>query len=192
MSDTRNIEVCWDQLLEAFSRAIDDVLGDLTLEPTVRTRAVAKLETLHAAIRGLGHTWHEIRSLLPQVVDVDTASSDGHRFTPNSAYLKPLARVLHSHGGETTVQEAIAGTLKEMESRLIAADREPLNSGEVRCFNRVRYARLALKERGLIEHTGNNGLWKLTPAGMRWAESDSETLPSPVATEDPRQQSLPF
>jgi restriction endonuclease Mrr len=78
-----------------------------------------------------------------------------------------LAREGQAHATEIT--NAVG---KRLADRLTELDREKLDSGEVRWRNRVQFTRLRLKERGLLASDSPRGIWKITPAGVAYLESN--------------------
>jgi restriction endonuclease Mrr len=47
-------------------------------------------------------------------------------------------------------------------------DREPLRSGGIRWRNRVRFARLRMKEAGLLSDSSHRGVWEMTDMGQAY------------------------
>lgn len=63
-----------------------------------------------------------------------------------------------------------------MEHRLRPADYEVLRMGEVRWRNRARFARLRMKERGLLNDKSARGIWELTDAGRRFLDEEERRI----------------
>lgn len=54
-------------------------------------------------------------------------------------------------------------------------DRETLRNGEVRWRNRARFARLRMKERGLLSDTSHRGIWEITELGRAYLKLNQAT-----------------
>jgi hypothetical protein len=185
----QTIETSWESLLEAIQEAASRVRDG----NSGTCEVVAKLETLHSAVRGLGLAWNDIRDMLPSVPEIDSEKPDVSGALSESVYWKPLAKILSQLGGSAKAQEAIAAVGQSMDDLLNPIDREPLaESGQIRWMVRVRFARNTLKNHGLISRKCLHGQWKLTEAGQRWADSAIEKLPAPIEEPDPSQPTLVF
>jgi hypothetical protein len=186
------IESAWENLLGAIDEASQAARSKKSDRPEALKEVAAKLETLHAAVRGMGNAWTGIRDLLP-IEPIEAADkSDVPGALPEASYWKPLAKALFALGGAAQTGDAIAAVGEAMESQLKAVDRQPLPTGEIRWVSRTRFARERLKQHGLIRRNMPTGHWELTDAGKRWAQSDRAKLPQPVPEVDPNQQALPF
>ncbi|MFZ4396978.1 MAG: winged helix-turn-helix domain-containing protein [Kiritimatiellia bacterium] len=186
------IETAWNNLLEAIATAAELARSKPSGQPDSLKEVAAKLDTLHAAVRGLGNAWSGIRDLLPAEPIESADLSDEPGALPESAYWKPLAKTLLALGGKAQAGDAIAAVGKAMDSTLQPADRQLLRAGAVRWINRTQFARERLKQHGLIRRNMPHGHWELTEVGERWAQSDMRKLPQPVEEPDPRQPPLPF
>lgn len=190
MNDIRqSIETAWENLLEAIQEASRGVIADALPNADV---IGGKLETLHAGLRGYGVAWSDIRKLLPQDRMEDADQPDVAGTLPESAYWHPLARVLRANGGQMVARDAIDALAHMMAPQLSDTDRAPLLSGAVRWIIRVRFARNRLRMHGLLVSPSAPGIWALTPAGKRYADSDNPRLPPPVPPDDPNQLALMF
>lgn len=186
----QSIETAWDNLLETIQESAATVRQN---NVTGATEIATKLDTLHVALRGLGLAWKEIRDLMPAEQIEDAEIPDVAGALPESAYWKPLAKVLLARGGIAAARDAIADVEKAMGARLNPLDRGPLpGSGQIRWIIRVRFACNTLKNHGLISRRAPHGQWELTEAGKRWAESDADNLIGPVEEPDPNQIRFPF
>jgi Mrr N-terminal domain len=92
------------------------------------------------------------------------------RATPGSIlpvreYWLPILETLEEAGGAAPSTEVIDSLEERMKDVLAERDREPLKSGEIRWRNRARFARLRMKERGLISDSSHRGVWAITPTG---------------------------
>lgn len=186
------IESAWESLLGAIAEASEAARSKQTDRPGVPQEIAARLDTLHAAVRGISNAWSGIRDLLPSEPIESADKPDVPGALPESSYWKPLAKVLLELGGAARTSDAIAAVGKAMDAKLKPIDRQPLPSGEIRWIIRTRFARERLKQHGLIRRNMPNGHWELTDAGKRWAQSDREKLPKPVPETDPNQPPLPF
>lgn len=183
------IESAWDNLLEAIADAAQDARTKPSAQTVIMPEIAAKLDTLHAAVRGLGNAWAGVRDLLP-IESIEIADrSDVPGALPESEYWKPLAKVLHFVGGPARAGDVIAAVGTAMVAKLQPIDRDLLPTGEVRWINRIRFARQRLKEHGLISRNTAYGCWELTDAGKRWAQSDLTNL-AKGDDPDPRQQAF--
>jgi Mrr restriction endonuclease-like protein len=118
-----------------------------------------------------------IARLLDEAGEDDAASDAGgeatwspSRATPGSilpvhGYWVPILRVLDEAGGSAPSTDVIEALEAHMQGVLTARDFEPLKSGEIRWRNRARFARLRMKERGLLSDTSHRGIWEITEAG---------------------------
>lgn len=66
--------------------------------------------------------------------------------------------------------DAIEAMGVRMQSTLTPRDYERLDQGEERWRNRVRFARLRMKERGLISSTSRRGVWEITDDGRKFLD----------------------
>jgi hypothetical protein len=92
---------------------------------------------------------------------------------PESEYELPILEELAARRGQGHATEIIDAVGKRLADRLTDLDEERLDSGEVRWRNRVQFTRLTLKQRGLIAPDTPRGIWKITPAGISYLESNS-------------------
>jgi len=187
----QTIESAWDALLTAIEEAGTDAKAGKATKG--QAELVARLDTLQASVRGLGNAWLTVKDLLPAKTDPSLPDLDAPGANPEKAYYKPLAQALLALGGSAKTSDAIEAVKKLMGKRLSAADKAPLpTTGQVRWIVKVRFARLALKERGLISKYSPSGTWTLTDAGKRWAEDPKLTeLPAkPIPESVPGQQQL--
>lgn len=121
----------------------------------------------------------ESRLVLEEAGDDDAASDPGSdgawapsRATPGSVlpvhgYWVPILRVLDEAGGSAPSTDVIEALGTRMQDVLTRRDFEPLKSGEIRWRNRARFARLRMKERGLLSDTSHRGIWEITEAGRK-------------------------
>jgi Mrr N-terminal domain len=124
-----------------------------------------------------------IRRLLNQVEQLDdgtdtppVARTSTRRAPPGSIlsegeYWLPLLATLEAAGGELPASDAIEGVGRRLRGRFNARDYESLDQGGVRWKNRVRFARLRLKERGLLDPRAPRGVWRITDEGRSYLAS---------------------
>lgn len=120
-----------------------------------------------------------IARLLDEAGKDDAASDGGGEVTrspsraapgsvlPVHGYWVPILRVLDEAGGSAPSTDVIEALEAHMQGVLTERDFEPLKSGEIRWRNRARFARLRMKERGLLSDTSHRGIWEITEAGRK-------------------------
>jgi hypothetical protein len=84
---------------------------------------------------------------------------------PESEYEMPILKYLAAHGGRAPSREVIDGIGRDLATKLTDADKEPLNSGEIRWKSRAAFVRLRLVERGDLNGQAPRGTWELTAKG---------------------------
>ncbi len=189
----RTIETAWEDLLEAVADAAKESKASSATENPESRELAGRLDTLYAALHGLGNAWSGIRDLLPDISIEEAAKSDMPGALPQSAYWRPLAETLHRLGGSATTQEAITEVGKELEGKLQRPDWALFeSSGQIRWMVNVRFARHVLKKQGLILAGTPHGTWSLTEAGERWAADPAKpSLPRmPIPQPNPAQPEL--
>jgi hypothetical protein len=120
-----------------------------------------------------------VRRLLDQVEGGDPPRPEGDgpeqrfgsRATPGSIlperdYWVPILAILAEEGGAADSNYVIDTLEARMADRLTPGDFEVLRMGEVRWRNRARFARLRMRERGLLSNSSPRGIWELTEAGQ--------------------------
>lgn len=93
---------------------------------------------------------------------------------PVEDYWLPILEVLEESGGQAPSNDVIDALEEKMGDLLAKRDRERLKSGEVRWRNRARFARLRMKERGLISDNSRRGVWAITDLGRRYLAHGQE------------------
>jgi hypothetical protein len=96
---------------------------------------------------------------------------------PVEGYWIPILHVLSEAGGSAPSIDVIEALETRMRDVLTQRDFEPLKSGEIRWRNRARFARLRMKERGLLSETSHRGVWEITELGreyLKHADGGSE------------------
>jgi hypothetical protein len=87
---------------------------------------------------------------------------------PESDYWVPILKIVAEKGGAARATEVIEVLGRELSDRLKPADNQRLNTGETRWKNRARFARLRMKEQGLLSSTAGRGVWEITEAGRQF------------------------
>jgi Mrr N-terminal domain len=93
---------------------------------------------------------------------------------PEGEYWVPILEILAEAGGKKRGSDVIAALGDRLADRLSPRDYEVLTMGEVRWSNRARFARLRMKERGLISSTSPRGIWELTAMGREFLSKGVE------------------
>jgi hypothetical protein len=101
---------------------------------------------------------------------------------PVHGYWIPILRVLVEAGGSAPSTDVIEALEAHMQGALTPRDFEPLKSGEIRWRNRARFARLRMKERGLLSDASHRGVWEITGLGREYLARADEEPPSVGAT----------
>lgn len=84
---------------------------------------------------------------------------------PVRGYWIPILELLVEAGGSALSNDIVDALEERMSDLLTARDFEHLKSGEIRWRNRARFARLRMKERGLLSDVSDRGVWEITQAG---------------------------
>ena len=95
---------------------------------------------------------------------------------PLNAYWIPILEILEDSNGEAPANDVIDALETRMASVFTERDRQPLQSGAIRWRSRARFARLRMKERGLLSSNSPRGLWAITPAGREFLEKGQAGL----------------
>jgi Mrr restriction endonuclease-like protein len=98
----------------------------------------------------------------------DQAPAPPGSLLPVGAYWLPILSILDEAGGSAAANDVIDALEARMGSKLKDRDRETLRNGEVRWRNRARFARLRMKERGLLSKTSPRGVWEITKRGSAY------------------------
>jgi hypothetical protein len=87
------------------------------------------------------------------------------------AYWQPILRVLdQAPNGAAPAREVIAAVGEVVDDQLTPLDRETLEDGGLRWQTRVQFARLRMKDAGLIAPDSPRGIWQITDEGRRALE----------------------
>lgn len=98
--------------------------------------------------------------------------SDGG-LLPESEYRLPILEILAEAGGSKRGSDVISALEGRLEGRLTPRDYDVLRMGETRWRNRARFARLRMKEEGLISGTSPRGVWEITREGYEFLSKES-------------------
>lgn len=91
---------------------------------------------------------------------------------PESEYWVPILDLLSKAGGRAKGRDVIDALEERLQSRFGRADEDILEMGEVRWRNRARFARLRMKELGLVSSDSPRGIWEITEKGERFLEEE--------------------
>lgn len=84
---------------------------------------------------------------------------------PVRDYWLPILSIISEAGGSAPANDVIDALEDRMGDALEDRDRETLRNGEVRWRNRARFARLRMKEQGLLSNDSQRGVWEITKVG---------------------------
>jgi hypothetical protein len=90
---------------------------------------------------------------------------------PEREYELPILEELLARKGSGHAIEVTDAVGERLKDRLTELDKQRHKSGDLRWRNRVQFTRLRLKERGLLRANSDRGVWELTDAGRKAAES---------------------
>ncbi len=94
---------------------------------------------------------------------------------PEREYWIPILTLLAEQGGTAAATDVIDALGERMRDVLTPGDFEVLRMGEVRWRNRARFARLRMRERGLLSSSSPRGVWEMTMLGRQYlAEGGAE------------------
>lgn len=82
-------------------------------------------------------------------------------------YEMPILRFLAENGGRAPSREVIDAVGIALKDDLTEADREELNSGDIRWKNRAAFVRLRLIEKGELDGNAPRGTWAITAKGSK-------------------------
>jgi hypothetical protein len=98
---------------------------------------------------------------------------------PEKEYWCPILAEIAKCGGSASANDVIDALEQRMGRLLRPADREQLRMGEVRWRNRARFARLKMREQGLLSSESHRGIWELTEAGRRYLDACAQSSEAP-------------
>jgi len=127
--------------------------------------------------------------VLNRVLDVaERQSGDGLRLKlkkarpadgellPESDYWVPILEILAEAKGRAKGREVIDALEERLGSRFGPADHDVLAMGEVRWRNRARFARLRMKELGLVSSQSPRGIWEITEKGRDFLRAERDQV----------------
>jgi hypothetical protein len=99
--------------------------------------------------------------------------ASGKRATPGSilpekAYWHPILAIIDEAGGSMAATDVIEAVWDRLHTQMTPRDLERQRLGEMRWRNRVRFARLRLKDRGLLSDSSPRGIWEITEEGRSY------------------------
>jgi len=102
-----------------------------------------------------------------------SAAARGKRATPGSilpekAYWRPILGIIDEAGGSMAATDVIEAVWDRLHMQMTPRDLERQRLGEMRWRNRVRFARLRLKDRGLLSDSSPRGIWEITEEGRSY------------------------
>jgi hypothetical protein len=93
---------------------------------------------------------------------------DEEGLLPEGEYWLPILEILVESDGSLKGRDVINRLEDRLAPRLTQRDHEVLTMGETRWRNRARFARLRMKEKGLISSNSPRGIWEITDGGRRY------------------------
>jgi Mrr N-terminal domain len=97
----------------------------------------------------------------------DSRASPGS-ILPEREYWLPILGIIDAAGGSAAADEVIEILEAELRDVFKPRDLDRLKTGEVRWRNRARFARLRMREQGLLSETSHRGIWEITDAGRAY------------------------
>jgi len=86
---------------------------------------------------------------------------------PESEYELPILQYLAAHDGRAPSREVVEAVGETLADQLTEADKQPLNSGEIRWKSRAAFVRLRLIEGGDLDGEAPRGTWQITDQGRQ-------------------------
>lgn len=177
-----NVSSAFEMLLEEVEAEIDFVtsVGSKAFESRDFDKAKEALErsgTLTAfrdRVAALRKEWEEMAAVAERDEDEETRAQrrnlgklrKGVR-TPESAYYRPILRVLDEMGGSGKVAEILERVGQIMKPVLKKVDYDPLASGpdNPRWRNAAQWARNSMIRDGLLKGDSPRGVWEISDKG---------------------------
>jgi hypothetical protein len=95
---------------------------------------------------------------------------------PEREYWRPILAILAEADGSAPANDVIDALGNRMRNVLTPNDFAVLKMGEVRWRNRARFARLRMREQGLLSSDSHRGVWEMTDMGREYlAQEDKAT-----------------
>ncbi len=93
---------------------------------------------------------------------------------PEREYWPAVLAAIDARGGRAHANEVIDDVGDRLRDRLLPADLDVLAIGEIRWRNRTRFARLRMKEAGLLRSDSPRGIWETTDMGREYLDDALE------------------
>jgi len=100
----------------------------------------------------------------PNKLKKPSRPADGE-LLPESEYWVPILELLDEAKGRARGRDVINALENRIGPKLTERDHDILEMGEVRWRNRARFARLRMKELGLVSNESPRGIWEITEKG---------------------------
>ncbi len=84
---------------------------------------------------------------------------------PENDYWVPILEAIEERGGSAPAADVVEAVGEKLKDKLTDEDYGSLGSGKVRWINRTQFARLRMKESGLLKSDSPRGLWEISEAG---------------------------
>lgn len=101
---------------------------------------------------------------LPDTRSTTTRATPG-TILPERDYWQPILAIIEESGGKAPANDVIDALEQRIQGQLKGRDFDLLQMGEVRWRNRARFARLRMKEQGLLSADSPRGVWEITERG---------------------------
>jgi hypothetical protein len=110
----------------------------------------------------------ETEAMAPQDGGSNRRRSRRGDLLPETEYFVPILQALSERGGRAPTREVLDAVGEVVRGRLTPRDFERTGNGsEVRWEMRAHFARLRMKERGLLESNSPRGTWAISAHGRR-------------------------
>ncbi len=94
------------------------------------------------------------------------------------AYWVPILQALEERGGRAAAREVVERVGELVDDQLMPLDRDTLETGGIRWQTRVQFARLRMKEQGLLNPDAPRGVWEITDKGRDRMRQDTTAAAS--------------
>jgi hypothetical protein len=100
--------------------------------------------------------------------------SQERRQTRQEEFRRPILETLAEMGGEGRAQDVLDEVGRRVQQTFTPLDREPMSNGEPRWRVSAAFERKNLVDGGMLDPRSPRGVWRITEAGRRWLEEQSE------------------